>query len=91
MHRITKLMDPAEAYGEYIGATLIEARCRRRARPTALEATWRRDPDLYYEDGYQTLVDSGGEVGVAPIGALPWVEVDNHDDLAKAREIACHY
>jgi hypothetical protein len=30
-------------------------------------------------------------VGVAPIGAVSWVEVDNHDDLAKAREIACHY
>ena len=58
---------------------------------TALEATWQRDPDLYYEDGYQTLVDTGGEVGVAPIGAVTWVEVDNHDDLAKAREIACHY
>jgi hypothetical protein len=36
-------------------------------------------------------VDTGGEVGVAPIGTLPWVEVDNHDDLVKAREIACHY
>jgi choline kinase len=90
MRRITKLMDPAEASGEYIGATLIEARSAE-ALAVALEATWRRDPDLYYEDGYQTLVDTGGEVGVAPIGALPWVEVDNHDDLVKAREIACHY
>ena len=90
MRRITKLMDPAEATGEYIGATLVEASAAA-ALATALEATWRRDPDLYYEDGYQTLVDSGGEVGVAPIGAVSWVEVDNHDDLAKAREIACHY
>ena len=63
MTRITKLMDPAEAYGEYIGATLIEARAAD-ALADALEATWRRDPDLYYEDGYQTLVDTGGEVGV---------------------------
>jgi len=90
MSRITKLMDPAEATGEYIGATLIEASAAE-ALATALEATWQRDPDLYYEDGYQTLVDTGGEVGVAPIGAVSWVEVDNHDDLAKAREIACHY
>jgi choline kinase len=88
--RITKLMDPAEASGEYIGATLIEARAAD-ALATALEATWRRDPDLYYEDGYQTLVDTGGEVGAAPIGSLPWVEVDNHADLTRAREIACHY
>jgi choline kinase len=90
MRRITKLMDPSEATGEYIGATLIEATAAQ-ALATALEATWQRDPDLYYEDGYQTLVDTGGEVGVAPIGAVSWVEVDNHHDLAKAREIACRY
>jgi choline kinase len=90
MQRITKLMDPADASGEYIGATLIEAHAAD-ALATALEATWQRDPDLYYEDGYQTLVDTGGEVGAAPIGDVRWVEVDNHDDLAVAREIACHY
>jgi choline kinase len=90
VRRITKFMDPADADGEYIGATLIEAHAAT-ALADALEATWRRDPDLYYEDGYQTLVDSGGFVGVAPIGAQSWVEVDNHEDLARAREIACHY
>jgi choline kinase len=90
VQRITKLMDPAEANGEYIGATLIEAHAAT-ALADALEATWRRDPDLYYEDGYQTLVDTGGVVGVAPIGTQSWVEVDNHADLARAREIACHY
>lgn len=90
MRRITKAMDPAEASGEYIGATLVESHAAE-ALATALEATWRRDPDLYYEDGYQTLVDTGGEIGAAPIGDLPWVEVDNHDDLVRAREIACHY
>lgn len=85
--RITKQMDPALADGEYIGATLIEGAA---AGPLAdaLEATWRRDPGLYYEDGYQELADRGGEVAVAPIGAVEWVEVDNHDDLRRAREIA---
>ncbi len=85
--RITKLMDPALAYGEYIGATLIGAPA---AAPlaAALEATWRRDPSLYYEDGYQELADRGGMIEVAPIGEVEWVEVDNHDDLRRAREIA---
>jgi choline kinase len=85
--RINKNLDPASAYGEYIGATLIEASA---AAPlaSALEATWRRDPGLYYEDGYQELADRGGEIAVAPIGAVDWVEVDNHDDLRRAREIA---
>jgi len=85
--RITKRMDPALADGEYIGATLIEAGAAA-ALADALEATWRRDPGLYYEDGYQELADRGGEVAVAPIGAVDWVEVDNHDDLRRARHIA---
>ena len=87
--RITKQMDPAQAFGEYIGATLIGPAA---AVPlaSALEATWRRDPGLYYEDGYQELTDRGDAVAVAPIGALDWVEVDNHEDLRRAREIAAH-
>ena len=85
--RITKRMDPALADGEYIGATLIEAAAAG-ALADALEATWRRDPGLYYEDGYQELADRGGEVAVAPIGAVEWVEVDDHDDLRRARQIA---
>jgi choline kinase len=88
--RITKLMNPAEAYGEYIGATLVEPAA---AEPlaAALEATWRRDPGLYYEDGYQELVHRGGEIAVAPIGAVDWVEVDDHADLEKARRVAKTY
>jgi choline kinase len=85
--RITKLMDPADAHGEYIGATLIEPHAAG-ALAEALEATWRRDPGLYYEDGFQEYADRGGEVRAAPIGDVEWVEVDNHDDLARAREIA---
>jgi len=85
--RITKLMDPELAYGEYIGATLIGASA---AAPlaAALETTWRRDPSLYYEDGFQELADRGGAIAIAPIGDVEWVEVDNHDDLRRAREIA---
>jgi choline kinase len=88
--RITKLMDPAQAFGEYIGATLIDPTSAA-ALAEALEITWRRDPNLYYEDGYQELADSGGDVRVTTIGHVDWVEVDNHADLARAREIACHY
>ncbi|MCS0638017.1 phosphocholine cytidylyltransferase family protein [Streptomyces sp. LP05-1] len=90
VRRITKLMDPAEATGEYIGVTLIEPEA---AAPLAdaLKATFERDPDLYYEDGYQELVNRGFRIDVAPIGDVPWVEIDNHDDLAKGRGIACLY
>ncbi|MGW1838843.1 phosphocholine cytidylyltransferase family protein [Streptomyces sp. BBFR2] len=90
VQKITKLMDPAEATGEYIGVTLIEGSAADELAD-ALKTTFERDPDLYYEDGYQELVGRGFQVDVAPIGDVKWVEIDNHDDLAKGREIACQY
>ena len=85
--RITKAMDPTQAHGEYIGATLIEPSSAE-SLAQALEATWRADPGLYYEDGFAEFAARGGEVLAAPIGAVDWVEVDDHADLRRAREIA---
>ncbi|MBQ0985836.1 phosphocholine cytidylyltransferase family protein [Streptomyces sp. F63] len=90
VRRITKLMEPAEATGEYIGVTLIEAEAAAELAD-ALRTTFEKDPDLYYEDGYQELVNRGFTIDVAPIGDVQWVEIDNHDDLARGREIACRY
>jgi choline kinase len=90
VRRITKAVDPTTAHGEYIGVALIEASAAE-LLAEALEATWRRDPSLYYEDGFQELTDRGGEVGAAPIGRVEWVEVDDETDLARAREIECRY
>ncbi|GAA3349625.1 phosphocholine cytidylyltransferase family protein [Amorphoplanes nipponensis] len=90
LEKITKLMEPAEASGEYIGATVIEAGAAAELAD-ALRTTFERDPNLYYEDGYQEYANRGGEIRGAAIGDIPWVEVDNHDDLAKARDIACRY
>jgi choline kinase len=88
LRRINKQIDPASAAGEYIGLALIEPAA---AEPLAdaLEATWRRDPSLYYEDGFQELADRGEKVHVSPVGAVEWVEVDDHADLARARELDC--
>ncbi|MFF0205581.1 sugar phosphate nucleotidyltransferase [Streptomyces sp. NPDC005017] len=90
VRKITKLMDPAEATGEYIGVTLIEGE----AAPElvdALKTVWETDPQQFYEHGYQELVNRGFKIDVAPIGQVDWVEIDNHDDLARGREIACRY
>ncbi|TVP69503.1 MAG: phosphocholine cytidylyltransferase family protein [Nitriliruptor sp.] len=85
--RINKALDPASADGEYIGLTLIEPEA---AEPLAdaLQATFERDTSLYYEDGYQELADRGGHLQGVSIGAgVAWVEVDDHADLARAREV----
>jgi choline kinase len=88
VERITKLMEPADATGEYIGLTLIEPSAADDLAD-ALKTTWERDPNLYYEDGYQEMANRGQRIDVAPIGKVDWVEIDNHDDLARAREIVC--
>jgi choline kinase len=88
VRRIGKGVDPGAAHGEYIGVALFE-RSAAASLADALEATWRRDPSLYYEDGFQELVDRGGTVHAAPIGSVDWVEVDDHADLARAQEIGC--
>ncbi|WP_030440767.1 sugar phosphate nucleotidyltransferase [Actinoplanes subtropicus] len=88
--RITKLMDPSAASGEYIGATIIEPSTAG-GLADALKATWELDPNRYYEDGFQEYADRGGEVRGVTIGEVSWVEVDNHEDLARARDIACRY
>lgn len=90
LRRINKSLDPASADGEYIGVTLIPAGAAR-SLTAALETTWRRDPQLYYEDAYQELVDTGVDVTSVDIGVTEWTEVDDHADLARAREIACRY
>jgi choline kinase len=90
LRRISKHVDPELADGEYVGVAAIHTSCAV-ALADSLETTWRRDPSLYYEDGFQELADRGGEVHVLPIGAVDWVEVDDHADLARAREIECRY
>ncbi len=86
--KITKLMPVEAAHGEYIGASLIGASVANDLA-TALKDTWEHDPNLYYEDGYQLLADHGVPVGTVPLPPLEWVEVDDHADLARARELAC--
>ncbi|GAB2817651.1 phosphocholine cytidylyltransferase family protein [Streptomyces daliensis] len=90
VRRITKKMDPAEASGEYIGLTLIEPEAAEELAD-ALKAVFERDPQEFYENGYQELVNRGFKIDTAPIGDVDWVEIDNHDDLAKGREITCRY
>lgn len=87
VQRINKALDPNAVAGEYIGVSLIESASSTRLAD-ALETTFQRDTTLYYEDGFELYASQGDTVRTAPIGTTSWVEVDNHDDLARARQIA---
>lgn len=44
--------------------------------------------DLYYEDVYSDLIARGGLWAEAvEVGDLPWTEIDDHDDLARANDL----
>ena len=87
---ITKLMEPETAAGEYIGLARIPGALAGDLAD-ALKATFERDPNLYYEDGFQEMVNRGAHIATAAIGDVPWIEVDTLEDLERAREIVCHY
>jgi choline kinase len=86
---ISKLL-PHDADGEYIGVARV-LRSSGASLIGALERTWRRDPNLYYEDAFQLLADEGCAVGALPIGEQPWTEIDDVDDLVRAKELMCRY
>ncbi len=44
-------------------------------------------PQAYYEAAFQMLIDEGHPVDVVDITGLRWVEVDDHDDYQRAREL----
>ena len=87
---ITKLMEPETAAGEYIGVARIPGALAGDLAD-ALKATFERDPNLYYEDGFQEMINRGAHIATAAIGDVPWIEVDTLEDLERAREIVCHY
>jgi choline kinase len=85
--RISKRIPVRRGYGEYIGVAVVEPAVAP-ALATALDRTWRRDPQRFYEDAFQVLIDGGADVRPAHLGAVEWVEVDDPTDLARARAIA---
>jgi len=84
---VGKKLDPAKATGESIGiekigkkaAKLLFAELERLMEDPA---NWKE----YYDDSYTTLVNQGVSFGVVDITDLKWVEIDTHEDYAKAKE-----
>ena len=89
LERINKALDPASAHGEYIGVTLIEPARRRAAGRRAARRRGERDPRSTTRTASRSSPTAAGASAIAPIGEVEWVEVDDHADLARAREVAC--
>jgi choline kinase len=85
--RFGKGLDAASALGESIGIERFAARvvpdlARALSRAIAAGRT-----DVYYEDVYNDLVAAGLALRPVSVGGLRWNEVDDVDDLARARAL----
>jgi choline kinase len=86
--RLHKSLPHDEAVGEYIGLTRIDPADGPRMAEILEEFIAAGNTQVYYEDAIEAL-SSERPVRIERIGGLRWVEIDDHDDLAKAEnEIA---
>jgi len=85
---LNKGMDPAVAIGESIGVERIDAEIA----PAVFDELGNMIPagetDDYYERAYERMMDQGVAFGHADITSANWYEIDNHEDLERAHEIA---
>ena len=85
---INKAHDPAEAAGEYIGLTLIEPEASERLAEALRGDLASATRSSTTRTASRSTPTAAGASGVASVGGLEWVEVDDQRDLDKAREVA---
>jgi choline kinase len=76
---------PVGPHPEYIGLTRVDPAHGERLA-AILDGFVRRETlDVYYEDALEELAGQVS-VGAVNVDGLAWVEIDDHEDLAHARE-----
>ena len=75
---------PVGTHPEYIGLTRVDPEHGELLATILDEFVQRRDLDVYYEDA---LVELAARVPVLTVAVdgLAWIEIDDHEDLARAR------
>lgn len=83
--RLHKSLPEAAAVGEYIGLTRIDPADGQRLAEILDSFIDAGNVQVYYEDAIEALAKER-TVGIERIGGTLWVEIDDHDDLARANE-----
>lgn len=84
--RLHKSLPEVEAVGEYIGLTRIDSADGPRLAEILDDFIDAGNVQVYYEDAIETLAKDRA-VGLERIGGMLWVEIDDHDDLARANDV----
>lgn len=78
----------AESAGESIGIERIQSRASSTLFDAMSRAIAQGETGLYYEDFYSRLIAQGALAAEAvPVADLAWTEVDDFNDLERAREL----
>jgi choline kinase len=81
--RLSKSL-PVDDNPEYIGLTRVDPADGPRLAAILDALVEREELGVYYETAIEELAGDA-RVGIARIDGLAWVEIDDHDDLARAR------
>jgi choline kinase len=85
LDRLHKSLPLESSIGEYIGLTRIDPIDGPRLAEILDEFIAAGNTQVYYEDAIEALA-SERRVRLERIGGTKWVEIDDHDDLARARD-----
>jgi choline kinase len=86
LDRLHKSLAHDTAVGEYIGLTRIDPADGPRLAEILEEFVAAGNTQVYYEDAIEALAKER-PVGIERVGGLLWVEIDDHDDLARADDV----
>ena len=78
----------SDAFGESIGIEWFSTASRPVLDRVMAGAEAAGRSDAYYEDLYGDVVAGGIAMRLVPVGDLPWTEVDDVDDLRRAKALA---
>ncbi len=84
--KISKKLDPAISHGEYIGIAMFSSECAELLRQHLEKLLNDGQDQEFYEAAIDALIKEY-PIHATYTKGLPWIEIDNHDDLKKAREI----
>ena len=77
--RLSKAIDPKVAAGESIGIQKIGGAALGRLWPTLDDLVRSGRTNVFYEEGFQRMIDSGTPFGVVPVSSAEWTENESPD------------
>lgn len=88
LYEINKTMPPSKSDGEYIGLAKFSSEGSKMLFNEIEKFINRSELGVWYENAFQEMMRHYALRCVSTEG-LPWIEIDDHSDLEKARSVMC--